>query len=162
MISLQPPSLPPPWVTQPVIYTFQADLSTSPTRDNTPTRTNKLYSPIFWHLSLANPIFTLISALARTHKISAFSSCTPVPVRIPPNWTLIFCHDASRSITRVPPWALITLRIPSRPSALHRTHYRPTLVTSPDSIISLLATSQHCISSMHPCMEPMPSGEALG
>lgn len=145
MISLQALSLPPPWVTHPVIYTFQAGLRASPTRDNPPTRTNKIYFPIFWHLSLANPIFTLISAPARTHKISAFSSCTPVRVRRPLNWTLIFCHDPSRLITRVPPWALIPLCILSRPNAPHRTHYRPTLVTCPDSIISLLATSQHCI-----------------
>lgn len=158
MIPLQAFFPAPPWVTQPVIHTFPPGLRASPTRDSPPTRTNRIYSPISSLLSPANPIFSTTLAPARTHKISAFSSCTPVPVRIPLNWTLIFCND----ITTAPPSPPTTLRIPSRPSAPHRTHYPPTPLTRPDFTISLLATSQHSISSMHPSMGSKPSGGVLG
>ena len=162
MIPLQTPSLPPPWVTRPVIITFPAHLRASPTRDNAPPRTKKISFPTSWRLSLAKLNSTLISALATTHKISAFSLCTPVPVRIPLNWTLIFCIHGSRSITRVPPWPVLPLGIPSHLNAPHQTHYPPTPPTRLDSMISLRATSQHCISRTRHCIGPTHSGEAPG
>lgn len=162
MISPQDPFLSPPWMTRPVIFTFQAGPRVSPVRDSHPAQTTKIFSPISSLPFLAKLRFTLISALTATHKISAFSSCTPVRVRVRLNWTLIFCNDAPRSITRASPWPFPLLSIPNRLSAPHHTLYRPTPQTRLDSVISLPATSQHSISWMRHCMGPTRSGEVPG